>query len=344
VQPQYSKPSARSGGGADKSKQDDSEIRFGSTTAVSKTFPYLAYGLGIRAAMPLPELMAGERANEISIRYGRVDGLSSKTLEKGWGYSSPTPQEDCLFWQGVGSFLVRGGTDVVVDPSPLVDQKLLRLFVLGPVLAVLLRQRGCLLLHASAVAVADKAVLFVGSSGWGKSTMAAALHVRGHSLVTDDMAVLWVEESHPVVLPSFPQLKLWPEVLLSLGEDPEKLPRWNPNLEKRVRSAAHELSSTPLPIERIYVLDEGEATEILPLSPQEAFVRLVRHTYGSDYGMQTSMGVGSASHFAKCTRLVDKVTVCSLQRRKSLSLLPNLARFIEKDLAQSTQNNALSSA
>jgi hypothetical protein len=285
---------------------------------VNSSFPYPAHSLDIHVALPSPELVAGERENEINIHYGRVDSLSSETLEKGWGHFSPAPQEDCLFWQGVGSFLVRGGTDVVIDPSPLVDEKTLGRFVLGPVLAVLLRQRGYLLLHASAVAVAEKAVLFAGSSGWGKSTMAAALHAREHSLVSDDMAVLRVEEDPPVVFPSFPQLKLWPEVLLSLGEDPEKLPRWNPDLEKRVRSACQELSSTPLPVERIYVLDEGKATELLPLSPQEAFVKLVRHTYGSDYGMQTAMGVGSASHFAKCTSLVDRATVYGLRMRKSL--------------------------
>src|SRR5829696_1003226 len=282
--------------------------------------------------MPLPELVAGEQAGgEVRIRFGHVDRPPSESLEKGWGYFSSAPNEACLFWQGVGAFSVRGGTDIIVDPSPGLGEKMLRLFVLGPVLATVLRQRGYLLLHASAVAVAGEAVLFLGSSGWGKSTTAAALHARGHGLVTDDVAVLRVEESRPVVFPSFPQLKLWPEALVSLGDDPEKLPQWNPRLEKRVRTAAHRFSSAPLPVKRIYVLEEGNAPEILPLRPQEAFVALVRHTYGSDYGLQTAMGVGSAPHFLECTSILNKVTVYRLKRRKTISQLTNLAQVIEED-------------
>jgi hypothetical protein len=199
-------------------------------------------------------------------------------------------------------------------------------------------------LHASAVAIDDEAVLFLGGSGWGKSTMAAALHAQGHSLVTDDVAVLRVDENHPMVFPSFPQLKLWPEALVSLEDDPEKLPRWNPNFEKRVRPATHGFSSAPLPVKRIYVLDEGDDLEILPLRPQEALVELARHTYGSDYALQTTMEVGSPSHFFKCAGVVSNVAVHSLRRRKSLSQLPDVARLIEEDLTRSPERGVLGAA
>ena len=327
--------------GTDRLKQGNSRSNRGSTSTMSSTFSYLAYGLGIRAAMPLPELVVGEAEEEVSIRFGGVDQPPSETSEKGSSHYRLASNEDCLFWQGVGSFLVQGGRDIVVDPSPGLDERMLRLFILGPILAVLLRQRGHLLLHASAVAVADEAVLFLGSSGWGKSTMAAVLHSRGHSLITDDIAVLQAEESHPMLFPGFPQLKLWPEALVSLGDDPETLPRWNPHFEKRARSASHRFPSTPLPIKRIYVLNEGDAPEILPLRPQEAFMELVRHTYGSDYGLQTAMGVGSTSHFLKCATIANQVAVCSLKRQRALSQLPNLSRLVENDLVQSSEQGVL---
>lgn len=304
----------------------------------SNTFSYRAYGLGIRAAIPLPELVEGEAEVEVSIHFGRVKHPQVlEAAEAGSTFFSPNPEEDYLFWRGVGSFLVREGNEIVVDPSPGLDERVLRLLLLGPVLAVLLRQRGHLLLHASAVAVAGEAILFLGSSGRGKSTTAAALRARGHGLVTDDVAVIRAEETRPMVYPGFPQLKLWPEALVSLGDDPEKLPRWNPHLEKRARSAANEFSPTPLAVKKIYVLDEGIAPGILPLSPQKAFMELVRHTYGSDYGLQTTMGVGSASHFFRCKSLIDKVAILSLRRQKSLSQLPNLVRLIEEDLSRGNE-------
>jgi hypothetical protein len=307
---------------------------------MSNTYSYLAYGLGIRATMPLPGLVTVETGEEVNVRFGRVDHQPSEVPEKGWKYFSPAPEEDCLFWQGVASFLVRGGNTIIVDPCPGLDERMLYLLLLGPVLAVLLRQREYLPLHASAVAVDDGAVLFLGSSGWGKSTMAAALHARGHGLVTDDLAAVRVDGNHPVVFPALPQLKLWPEALASLGEDPEKLPRWNPHLEKRARLAAHKFSLSPLPIKKIYVLEEGNALEILPLRSQETFMELVRHTYGSDYSLQTAIGVGSAPHFYRCVSIANSITVCALRRPKCLSQLPYLAWLIEEELARDTEDIA----
>src|SRR5215212_5177187 len=293
-----------------------------SRSTASSTFSYRAYGLGIRAAMPLPELVAGEAEEEVSIRIGSVDDPPLEILKKGWGYFSRGPQEDYLYWQEVGSFLVREGRDIVVDPSPGLDERTIRLFVLGPVLAVLLHQRGHLLLHASAVAVADEAVLFLGDTGWGKSTMAAALYARGYRVVTDDVAVLRTDERCPMLFPGFPQLKLWPEALVSLGDAPEKLPRCNPHFEKRARPVSQDFSPEPIPIKRIYVLDKGDTTEILPLRPQEALGELIRHTYGA-------LDVGSSSHFLRCASIVNRVVMCSVRRKKSLLKLPDVARLIE---------------
>ena len=147
--------------------------------------------------------------------------------------------------------------------------------------------------------------------------------------MADDVAAIRTEGEWPVVLPGFPQLKLWPEALVSLEDDPEKLPRCNPRLEKRARSAASKFPSSPLPIKRIYVLDEGDASDVLPLPPREALVELLQHTYGE-------MGVGSTCHFLECTSIVSRGIVRTLRRQKALSQLPQLARYVEEDLARST--------
>jgi hypothetical protein len=299
---------------------------------MSAIFSYLAYGLSIRAAVPLPELVEetdGKAEGEVSIRFGPVEGPPVGISEKQGVRFSAAPQEDYLYWQGVGSFSVREGREIIVDSSPGQDEGMLRLFILGPVMAVLLHQRGYLLLHASAVAVDDEAVLFLGDAGGGKSTMAAALHDRGYGLVADDVAVLRLEENCPVILPGFGQLKLWPEALVSLGDDPEKLPRCNPRFEKRARPAVHRFSSAPLPLKRIYVLGRGDTPEIAPLQSHEALAELIRHTYGA-------LGVGSTPHFFECASVANKVPVCSLRRQRSLSQLPRLARLVEEDLARST--------
>src|SRR5882724_4639290 len=62
----------------------------------------------------------------------------------------------------VGTFLVRDGVEILVDAVPGVPDGIVRLYLLGPVFAALLRQRGLLVLHASAVAIGGEAVGFLG--------------------------------------------------------------------------------------------------------------------------------------------------------------------------------------
>ncbi|MPZ64376.1 MAG: hypothetical protein GEU83_02220 [Pseudonocardiaceae bacterium] len=88
--------------------------------------------------------------------------------------------------------------DVTVDLHPGADPGLIAVLAAGALLAVHLRLRGELVLHASAVQLGDGALAFVGASGMGKSTLAALLCTSGHRLVTDD--VLRVDLTDGVVV------------------------------------------------------------------------------------------------------------------------------------------------
>ena len=62
--------------------------------------------------------------------------------------------------------------------------------VLAQVLPLAAALRGFELLHASAVAVAGRAVAFLGGSGAGKTTLAGRIAARGAALVSDDVLAL----------------------------------------------------------------------------------------------------------------------------------------------------------
>ncbi len=281
--------------------------------------------------MPLPELVSGEAAADVIIALGKVDRLPSEAVGAE-GYSEATSEEAYFFWEEVGAFLVRSGREIIVEPAPGVEERVLRLFVLGPVLGVLLHQRGWLVLHASAVAIEGGAVAFLGGAGWGKSTTAAVLHARGHGILADDVTAVHLDTDRPMVSPGFPRLKLWPEAAVSVGDNPQALPRLHPELEKRARSVTRGFSSASLPLRRIYVLAEGESQRIEPLQPQEALVELVRHSYVS----RLRQAAEAPTHFLQCSSVVKTVPIHRLRRPKYLPALPDLARLVEEDLAQST--------
>lgn len=292
-------------------------------------FSYFVYGLGIRSALPLPELECSETGIDVVVRLGKVGHLPSEVTPEGTRFRV-SAEEVCFFYAEVGAFLVRR-EEIVVDPAKGVEERVLRLFILGPALAALLHQRGLLVLHASAVTVNGGTVAFLGGSGWGKSTLATALYARGHSVVADDVTAVQVDGGSPTVLPGFPQLKLWPEAAAASGYIPEALPRLHPRLEKRAFCVTRRFSQSPLPLRRIYVLAEGTHQEVEPLRPQEALVELVRHSYTAR--LLESTGT-AASHFLQCARLANRVPICRLKRPRSLAALPDLARLVEEDIAR----------
>ena len=71
----------------------------------------------------------------------------------------------------MGDIWIRFGREIIIDAKEDSEPALLRLCILGPGFAVLLHQRNYLILHASAVSVEGEAVIFLGNSGDGKSTM-----------------------------------------------------------------------------------------------------------------------------------------------------------------------------
>ncbi|GAA4972828.1 hypothetical protein WHI96_17680 [Pseudonocardia tropica] len=84
----------------------------------------------------------------------------------------------------VGDPLLR---EITVRPDPGADPGLLAVLGSGALIAMHLTLNGALVLHASCVEVGGEAVAFVGSSGMGKSTLAAMLCGAGHAFVSDDV-------------------------------------------------------------------------------------------------------------------------------------------------------------
>ena len=264
-------------------------------------------------------------AAEVQIELGRLQAVSDHALG---GYSGIVAAngEVQLAWRDVGLFAIRAGREIVVDPAPSVSHRVLRRYLLGPVLAVLLHQRGLLVLHASGMELDGGAVAFLGASGWGKSTVAAALHRRVHLLISDDVVAIDMTGC-PEVLPGISQLKLWPDALASLGEDATVLPRVHPQIEKRVRAVERPPLIGPIPLERVYVLADAPALAIEPLSPREALVELLRHSYGA----RTLQAIRTAEHFQQCARVAADVPVSCLRFPRSFALLDQVARLVEED-------------
>jgi hypothetical protein len=311
------------------------QVDIGEDNAVSPCYlplmtNYAAYGLKIDSTLHLPELPAVDGGPDVIVRFSKEEYPLPDAGDEGLIHA--TGEEALLYFGTVGHFSVREGREIVISPVPNAHDRSLRLVVLGAGLGTILYQRGLLTLHASAVATAGGAVAFMAERGLGKSTTAAAMYSRGYWLIADDITALRFGSSdRPTVVPGYPQLKLWPEAAAFLGDAPQKLPKLHPDFTKRARPVTAAFSTTPLPLERIYVLRDGKVPEIQPLSPQEALASLISCTYGQ----RLFQAVRTSSHFFQCAEVVNSVPMRSLKRPHSLAELPEVVQLIEEDLAQS---------
>jgi hypothetical protein len=97
---------------------------------------------------------------------------------------------------GIADFLIMEsdhGFSVVCCPAAPEQLGLAQVLASGALFAVLFELSGKPILHASAVAVGDRAVAVVGHSGRGKTTTGALLVRGGYELVTDDLLRLELE-------------------------------------------------------------------------------------------------------------------------------------------------------
>src|SRR4029077_3720770 len=145
--------------------------------------------MSVSSEIALPGLIAierGERPAAVTIGCRPV-GTALETA----GAGGPTWQiagaQFLLRIPGIARFLLTAGRNILFQAEGATPLEDVAAFLVGTVFGILLHQRKHVALHASAVQVRDKAVLFCGPSGAGKSTLAAALVQRGYPLVTDDL-------------------------------------------------------------------------------------------------------------------------------------------------------------
>ena len=140
---------------------------------------YTAYGLRLRSAIalpftPLPDGLAGEP--DVVIRLGATPA-SLPTAHGKPGRWQTMPGRFLLNVDDVARYFVADGRDVVIERRGGSDHDI-SVYLTGSVLAAVLQQRDVATLHASAVQTNAGAVLFLGKSGAGKSSLLAALIKR----------------------------------------------------------------------------------------------------------------------------------------------------------------------
>ncbi len=288
---------------------------------------YSAYGLAIESELVLPQLDEASARPDLTIRRGRVEVPSSLPLagRRVWSENGTV----WLFCGRRGALRIHEGKEILVDPAPGADARIVQNWVIGQGLGVAMAQRGLFVLHAGVVQVGHSGVAFMGPSGSGKSTMVMALCSAGCAVLADDHGVI-DDRNEPMVFPGFPQVKL-------REDSPDAFPRRGGTAgcvvsEEKLGWKIHgNFAPCSVPLRCVYVLAEAPEVSVAELSEDEAAAELARNAFLSSLSIKP---VCEAAHLQRCARLAARVSVRRLERPKLHTDLPNLVGLIEKEVRE----------
>lgn len=270
------------------------------------TASYVLYGLRLAANASLPGLPERHDANAFDLRISLKDlatlpSAFPESIEIFHSSSNVTvagelnlrvgvlPDGKCLaflYGDGARFAIDRLGCEVWADWPENYTLEDACTYLVGPVMGFVLRLRGTVCLHASAVAVENRAIALVGLPGAGKSTAAAGFACCGFPVLSDDIVALSHEDGQWLVQPGYPRVNLWPDSVRTLFGSEDALPPITPTWDKRylpLGENGHDFASSPLPLGAIYILDSRDSALAAPvikeISGKEAFMALVANTY-----------------------------------------------------------------
>ena len=348
-------------------RQINTSDRMSINDGIGQSFRYTAYGLTLEANRPLLGLIPASANAPLDVWVDLIEHPESDPLPPDFAIPKITssPEEQPINYQSGIETLARadgsyfhlwfrhyGQADFEIDFEGLhiratwtrsVLEEVTAL-LLGPVLGCTLRLRGTLCLHACVVEIDRQAIAIVGETGAGKSTTGAALARRGHSILSDDIAVLNDRPSHFLVQPGYPRLRLWPESIKTLYGSEVDLVRVFRSSEKRFvdlnyssSEAASPFYNEPLPLAAIYILGKRQpelaAPQIEPIPPAMAVMTLMAQRSAIHLKLDMDR---QGREFAGLSHLARTVPVRKMTRRDSLEALPQLCDAILEDLASIT--------
>lgn len=331
---------------------------------------YVVFGLRLHASQPFPGLRPATPSTAMESNVAGGDIILE--CQPDWSFVAPSQGQEVVYissecmdnhqpalqvWKLAGGvcyhfmyadgveFVVSGNGDRIgIDWSPSLTLADAMPYLLGPVLAFVLRVRGIVSLHASAVAVDGRALVLMGPMGAGKSTTAATFARAGFAILSDDVVTLIHRAGQFVVQPGYPGLRLWPDMAEALLGDDGHLPHIVPSWDKRLlslTSSQYAFQERPLPVGAIYLLgdrsDDANAPRTAQLAPRDALLQLLANSYVK-YLLDRPMRV---HEFDLLSRLIESdIPVRRVVAHTDSSLLPRLCETIVNDFRKPAHSNS----
>lgn len=198
-------------------------------------FFYTLYGLIVESNIVFPQLLENdgksisENAADLIIKVADESEHNLNLINNKSSDSEAGDTEYGMWFSNqAGTFLLEhkdGVSYITCERCDGVQDSIVRSFILGNCIAIIMTLRRQIVLHGSTIVIGGKTVLICGDSGTGKSTTAMAFIDAGGLMLSDDISVLDVDSENGLVysLPGFPEQKLCRDAAIDNGLNIDEL-------------------------------------------------------------------------------------------------------------------------
>ena len=308
---------------------------------------YHVYGFRVRSAWRLPGFARSARcladvglARGSASRFARAaaEARAIRPDEGTWPRGVLLDDgQTYLRWSERFEFLVSAdGRAILARPLASGSREAFHVYLLGQALSFALVKQGFDPLHATAVTIDGTAVAFLGNSGYGKSTLAAAFVQSGHPLLTDDLLVLSPGRDGFVAHPGPSRIKLFPEVSrMVLGPHARGTLVAKTTTKRVIPLRDGHATPSAAPLQMIYVLStpDRRSTRVVirRVSKRQACLALLRNAFNTAVTDPQRL----TRQFAFAANVASRVTIKTLSYPRTIGSLAYARDAILADVSRS---------
>ncbi|MEO5578209.1 MAG: hypothetical protein ABIR25_04045 [Sphingomicrobium sp.] len=223
---------------------------------------------------------------------------------------------------------------IITSPSPGLSEITIDHFLADQVHPRLIAHAGSLVVHAGGVRVGERALLVMGQSGRGKSTLTASFDLAGMPLLGDDAMVISMVGDQQAVRAVYPSLRLLPDSIDALmrGTATAGPVAYYTSKERIDVAKDGGVAEAPIPISAMFSIAPPNGNEpivLRRLTPVDACMALVE----SSFALDPSDTARARDRMEQASALARRVPAFEITYPRDYSRLPEVRQAILDQVA-----------
>lgn len=286
----------------------------------NKKYYYKVYGLNVESDILVPELTILDndidKNIDVKIYYKTMPDDIKQNVNEG-KKAFYNGQYVWFHIDNVGTYLIQNGDTVTIDLCENPDLNILKVYILGSVLGIILLQRNTVAIHGGSIVINNKGCIFTGDKGAGKSTLTTALRQRGYDFVSDDVGAIELSDI-PMINPGFGYQKLCEDAMTKLGYDSSKYTPFRSDMNiKYIVPALDNFVSEKVPFKALFEIEQGDTqkVEVVEVTGNEKLQKIIKNVFRIEVLMYS--GGVPGEYFKKCLEIAKHVKFYKITRPKN---------------------------